>query len=790
MDLQRHNRFFTVASVFAALVLQPLSVFGDDPGNVPPDDPDCTPNTYPRWDPIDPSYGTHQVPQETNRTYCADGSLARIYGDIYHYQLFKEFEVTDYPSDSSCPADSEVATNRVEPGGGYIRVDRDVELPGSPGINGSVCGGSGDDDDDSGGGDDDGGGGTSTDCYTLSESSRDVTADNFCNKYYTPRVYDDEAVTELPDKNGLNILYEVVYEWIPRRGFTSIDYERPDSPEDYLTYNTRTYTREISSGCVEGNGSGQSKYEYKPASWDYCGTFSGYSHRIPTNGVFQEGLSGQAPDGLSQWTVYKHSYGADKSFNVKYTTTYLDPYTSSAFRSDAVSAAPAFSNVFSRATTSIGNISASLNLTHSHLYYRKVKFKFKWGNEVDPEDRYPVKYLVLFTPESDGNPDNGDESEEVELITSVPVEWDGESGESGSFIIDPGAINATKDGAYRLIQVGLSANEGAGGPYFTEDIRIDSVMLNSPQYFNAIADDDINPCDRQREDPALVVFYEDAVDENYSVKDFNVSLSAGSYGQINVFQWSKFKGPNSGVLTDTNQAIAHYSNPKVGGLYQFDVDIGIQSIRTSLLLPLAGADITDWLEAEAAAIGPWARSHLRATEDANYSDTPFVTRYNVFRTFALISGAFFDYTLDPVDANELSPCRRYQSTIRRGGEYGYVTFSGVVVHGSKINLALWSLFGNHWGYSQYHLASGGHINSILTGRGLDPVSSTEAIGLGSQLYLFPNTSMNSSGRINHLRRMQSDDDLIEEKLWPSPYPMNTSKSNMSRPDPDLPTTPN
>jgi len=344
--------------------------------------------------------------------------------------------------------------------------------------------------------------------------------------------------------------------------------------------------------------------------------------------------------------------------------------------------------------------------------------------------------------------------------------------------------------ADRLLKVDLESNKAASGSYFPEDNRIDPIVLQNPQSFGEIANDDIDPCDRQRDDPALVVFYEDVVDASYNVEDFDVDLNAGIDGLVDVFQWSKVKGPDSGTLTDANKSNALYSNPKVGGLYQFDVDLGSQSIRTSLLLPLAGADITDWLEAEAAAMGPWARTHLRDTEDANYSDIPFVTRYDVFSTFALISGAFFDYTLDPVDAHEFSPCRRYQSTIRRGGEYGYVTVSGVVVHGSKINLALWSLFGNHWGYSQYHLASGGHINSILTGRGLDPVSSTEAIGLGSQLYLFPNTSMDSPGRISHLRRMQSDDDLIEEKLWPSPYPMDPSKSNMSRPDPDLPTTPN
>lgn len=343
--------------------------------------------------------------------------------------------------------------------------------------------------------------------------------------------------------------------------------------------------------------------------------------------------------------------------------------------------------------------------------------------------------------------------------------------------------------ADRLLKVELESDSAASGSYFPEDSRIKSVNLKNPQGFNEVANDEIDPCDKQRDDPALVVFYEDVVDSDYLVEDFEVQLTAGSDDLLNAFQWSKVKGPNSGTLTDANKSNAVYSNPKVGGLYQFDVDLGNEAIRTSLLLPLAGADMTDWFEAEAASIGPWARAHLTATEDANYSDLPFVTRYDVFRTWILISGGFFDYTLDPVDANELSPCRRYQSLIRAGSEYGYVTISGVVVHGSKVNLALWSLFGNHFGYRQSSLALGGHLNSIITLRGLDPVSSTESIGLGTQMFMFPDIGMDDPRRVTHLRRMQSDEDLIEEKLWPSPYQMDPAKSNMSRPFPDLPTTP-
>ncbi|MEM0967607.1 MAG: hypothetical protein AAGJ81_15780, partial [Verrucomicrobiota bacterium] len=342
-----------------------------------------------------------------------------------------------------------------------------------------------------------------------------------------------------------------------------------------------------------------------------------------------------------------------------------------------------------------------------------------------------------------------------------------------------------------LLKVELDSDKAASGDYFgEEDVRIDPVILRNPQIFGEIASDDIDPCDRQRKDPALVVFYEDVIDQDYDVENFDVTLRAVTSGLPGSFQWEKVRGPDSGSLEDANMSKATYANPKTGGLYQFDVDVGGQKIRTSLLLPLAGADITEWFQAEAASIGPWARSHLRATEDANYSMVPFVTRYQVFKTWSLISGSFFDYTLDPVDSEERSPCRRYQSTIRRGGEYGYVTVNGYVIHGSKINLALWSLFGNHWGYSHFHLVAGGHVNSILRGKGLDSSSAGIAIYLGSQLYRHPDIAIDDPIRELVLRLMQSDEDLIEEKLWPSPYPMDPSKSTMNRPDPDLPTTAN
>jgi hypothetical protein len=118
---------------------------------------------------------------------------------------------------------------------------------------------------------------------------------------------------------------------------------------------------------------------------------------------------------------------------------------------------PDFTDVFSYATSYSSSIGASFDLSEGasqrYIYYSKIQFKFKWGGEVSNEDKYPVKYSVIFIPEDDPETEDIDESENVEFISTIPVDWDGESNESGVFEIDPGAISSTKDGTYRLLKV-------------------------------------------------------------------------------------------------------------------------------------------------------------------------------------------------------------------------------------------------------------------------------------------------------------------------------------------------
>jgi len=55
--------------------------------------------------------------------------------------------------------------------------------------------------------------------------------------------------------------------------------------------------------------------------------------------------------------------------------------------------------------------------------------------------------------------------------------------------------------------------------------------------------------------------------------------------------WSKISGPASGSLNRTDTFEVKYQNPKQGGVYRFDFDLGggVKS-EANLVLPLAGAE--------------------------------------------------------------------------------------------------------------------------------------------------------------------------------------------------------
>lgn len=346
-----------------------------------------------------------------------------------------------------------------------------------------------------------------------------------------------------------------------------------------------------------------------------------------------------------------------------------------------------------------------------------------------------------------------------------------------------------------------------------------TVPVNNPliQEFEGGQFDIGDPCAANASEraPSLVIPHNKAKDAfSGSIMDFNVPIEALFNPDMEYptsftskMNWTKLSGPNSGSLGSyyTLQENNHYYygkkyvNPKKGGVYelQFDID-GQQKTKAYLHLPLAGADIYNWLGAEVAGVYVWGVDHRNDVEEANYSPIPGVTATKVFLTWASISGSYFDYAIAPVNQSETAPCaafndidRMYRHLYEGNAEYGDITVNGEVLFGAKLNNMLWAIFGRSWGYSRIQLLAGAQVNELLQRFQLDSATSQAAINLGCDIWeAIEATNFNpavyfSRNRLVNLK--DSTDELDEEMFWPCPDQTDTSKSTLERPA--LPLTP-
>jgi len=195
-----------------------------------------------------------------------------------------------------------------------------------------------------------------------------------------------------------------------------------------------------------------------------------------------------------------------------------------------------------------------------------------------------------------------------------------------------------------------------------------SLSTNSFQAFAGHKTDFADPNAERNPGPALVIFHHQVVNDDYTIRDFDIALKgfvkpepteigppplplksstpppgmnvnpkfildatatpASSYpaGFIGAaaapsadglhygentffFLWSKGSGPQSGTLTLSagSDKEAKFQNPKVGGLYTFELNgLGLPRSCANVLLPLGGPDVTAYLLSEAERYGDWA----------------------------------------------------------------------------------------------------------------------------------------------------------------------------------------
>ena len=101
-----------------------------------------------------------------------------------------------------------------------------------------------------------------------------------------------------------------------------------------------------------------------------------------------------------------------------------------------------------------------------------------------------------------------------------------------------------------------------------------------------------------------------------------------------------------------------------------------------------------------------------------------------------------------------------------------------------MNNLLWALFGRYWGWDTGALQLGATGNQVVRTFSLDSESSQKAVWLGGTLkdVLDGNPTARASDYVSlgvHL--MWDTNNLIDSKLWPSPFLANTNTSHLVRP---------
>ena len=279
-----------------------------------------------------------------------------------------------------------------------------------------------------------------------------------------------------------------------------------------------------------------------------------------------------------------------------------------------------------------------------------------------------------------------------------------------------------------------------------------------------------DPCSESDPGQALVVFYNDVEKPDYSVKDFDVELSAyirpvlSPYSPLNdllIPSWTKVGGPSSGSFDQTNKKLVNYKNPKEGGLYTFEFKLnGSLTSGANLLLPLGGPDVTAYFMSEVARYNTWYTTLANICFPNGlvpYLDVPLKKR---LRSFA---ECFWDTQRDMAHSSDTyisgnSPCKSYCNHT--------VTISGHVFGKDQLGNFLFAYCcAKTWltlGLTEF----GSHGFHLLKQGKLDDPEDIAAIAAGYQLGLTPNVDFKTVLRTcgTPISAMQREP---EKRGWPS-----------------------
>ena len=258
------------------------------------------------------------------------------------------------------------------------------------------------------------------------------------------------------------------------------------------------------------------------------------------------------------------------------------------------------------------------------------------------------------------------------------------------------------------------------------------------------------------------------------------------------YAWRLVDGPaSSGAFDATDRKLVRFQNPTKGGLYKFQVEIGLPSGSNLLsgawvLLPKAGGEIGGWLTNEVPiavqCAQAWSNAIAAVAQAYGEDEDEFLET-----AWIKIASDNFDY--QGVAGN---PTRRYSFTdadrpvghqpdasipgmagAKGNGDWdepSYATLRGVVVSRSKITDLMYAVWGRGLGYGLFALKFGAYRNAISRSM-WDDDSSQKAIELGSALYDAQVQNGDLDAVLTPIRsaELQTLDDssgLNDVNLWP------------------------
>ena len=312
-----------------------------------------------------------------------------------------------------------------------------------------------------------------------------------------------------------------------------------------------------------------------------------------------------------------------------------------------------------------------------------------------------------------------------------------------------------------------------------------AVANNSPQMFAGHQTDFGDPCSPGSvPGQALIIFFDKVRKVNEAgeeeVNDFNVDMhanvSGASENELSEY-WRKSSGPTSGELDKTTTFDVKFKNPKEGGLYKFEFDIGVAGCSKSgvnVLLPLAGAESADFAKSEFQRVTGWVQDRIQ-----DWSPPGGIELEDRIRAMNLLGLMWavsldFDYYGQWKGGN--SPCQRFKYQPPDRISPDTLTIEGVVMNNAKLSNMMWGVLIRRFMYWDWFRNLQAEIFSRIESRGRigDSAAARKSYELGRTLVEEGIESLH--GNMVKYRDLIREPDDISGKLFSSTDLLQTGPS--------------